>query len=367
MTAQGKIKAGPITLACGLILGGAVLLLHNLGAVPSLAWLWKLSPLLLVGIGLEYFLRRILNRDPEIEVRFSGGSLLLIILLIIAAGAISSAGGFLESMPWWSWTGQSYTRTWESQPLEVKEGDNLVVDNPVGRIDLMPASGTALTVRAVIHSPESGPDREQADHANVDVARSGNQIFVRAPTGLHSAYYDLEIKMPLKTDASVNTSTGMVTANDLQGRLDIQSNTGKVELRRISGSINLQNDTGSIYIIDPGSDVTAKTGSGSLTLSASQPLSGKYDLEAGTGKIGFAIPASSDLAIRASSETGSISVSGLNGGETGRKGIGSTFDVKLGNGKGLADLLVGTGAIEIRANGTKLDSGAEQTAIRVET
>ena len=92
MTAPRKIKAGPITLASGLILGGAALLLYNFGAIPSLAWLWKISPLLLVGIGMEYFLKRLLNHDPETEVRFSIASLLLIIVLILVGGMIYNAG-----------------------------------------------------------------------------------------------------------------------------------------------------------------------------------------------------------------------------------------------------------------------------------
>ena len=351
-----------------------MLLLYNLGVIPSLAWLWKLSPILLVGVGLEYFLKRMLNRDPEIEVRFSGGSIALIILLLLVGGLYSTAvgiagsnGNVLDSLLW-SWNGQTYVRTLETKPLVVQDGDKLVVDDPLGRIDLTPSSDNQLAVRALIRSPEGGPAREQADRASVEVTRSGNQIFVRVPANsLNSISYDLEIKAPPKLDASITSNTGAVFASDLQGSLEIRANTGKVDLERIGGNIHLQNDTGSVRILDPGGDVTAKTGSGSLAFSARQGVSGKYDLEAGTGKISFDVPATSDLAINASSDTGSISVSGLNGGEPGRKGIGNTFAAKLGNGKGLANLWVGTGTIRIGANGAKLDSGTGQTDLGVET
>lgn len=367
MTAGGKDKAGPITLACGLIIGGTVLLLHNLGVISGLDWLWRLSPILLVGVGLEYFLKRLLNRDPGTEVRFSAGSLLLIILLVVASGVIFGAGGLLESLPW-SWSGQSYTRAWELQPLEIKEGDRLLVDNPMGRIALAQASGSQLTVRALIRSPESGPAREQADRENVEVKRSGNEVFVRTLNGgLDNISFDLEVGVPAKLDAVIYSQAGYVSASDLQGGLDIRANTGRVELKRIGGNIDVQNDTGSVRVLDPGGDVAVKTESGSLTLSASRPLSGNYDLAAGAGKISFDVPAASDLAIKASSETGSISTSGFNDGESARKGIGDTFGAKLGNGEGLANLRVDTGTIKIRANGAELDSGIGQAGLGVET
>jgi hypothetical protein len=352
MTAPRRVKAGPITLACGLIIGGVVLLLANFGAISSLTWLWKLSPLLLVGIGAEYFLKRQLNRDPEIEVRFSIASLLLVIVLILVSGMVSTGGSFLGSL------GQSYTRTWDSQPLEVKDGDQLVVENPFGRIDLTPASGTTLSVRALIRSPASGPAREQADQAVVDVEQIGNQIFVRVPSqsplvalgSLSNISYDLEIKAPSKIDASLTSSAGVVTASDLQGNIDVRANAGKVELNGIGGNIAVQSETGLVQIVDPGCDVTSGIGSGILDLSSSHLLAGKYDLDDSTGKISFDIPAASDLTIKAVSDAGKISVSGFDAQKPLMNGIGSTFDATLGSGKGQASLQVDTGSIRIAAH-----------------
>ncbi len=353
MTALRRAKAGPITLACGLILGGVLLLLANFGVITSLTWLWKLSPILLVGIGVEYFLKRLLNRDPEIEVRFSVVSLLLIIALILVSGMVSTgAGSFLGSL------GQSYTRTWDSQPLEVKDGDQLVVENPFGMIDLTPASGTALSVRALIHSPASGPAREQADQAIVEVEQSGNQIFVRVPSpsppvalgSPNNISYDLEIKVPSKIDASLTSSAGEVTASDLQGNIDVRINAGKVELNRIGGNITVQSETGLVQIADPGGDVTSGIGSGMLEFSSSHPLAGKYNLDDSTGKISFDIPAVSDLAVKAASDAGKISVSGFGGQEPLMNGIVSTFDATLGSGTGQASLQVNTGSIRIAAH-----------------
>lgn len=350
MTAPRKIKAGPITLASGLIIGGVTLLLYNFGLIPNLTWLWKLSPLLLVGIGAEYFLKRLLIKDSETEVRLSIASLLLIIVLILIGGSIYNAGvvgrdasGFLESL------GQPYTRTWDSQPLGVKDGDQLVVDNQQGRIDLLPASGDALSVRALIHSPASGPAREQADQASVEVDRSSNQIFVRVPPQSPNISYDLEIKVPAKIDTSVTSSAGEVTAVDLQRNLDVEGCMCKIDLERIAGNISVRDAAGLVRVLEPGGDVTVNSNTGILEFSSIHPLIGRYDLETSTGKISFDIPATSDLAIKAVSNAGKIIVSGFNGQAPLMNGIGSTFDTMLGSGKGQASLQVNAGSIKMAA------------------
>jgi hypothetical protein len=89
---------------------------------------------------------------------------------------------------------------------------------------------------------------------------------------------------------------------------------------------------------------------GILEFSSSHPLAGKYDLDASTGKIGFDIPAASDLTIKAVSDAGKISVSGFDWQEPLMKGIGSTFDATLGSGTGQAILQVDTGSIRIAAH-----------------
>ena len=347
MTAFRKIKAGPVTLASGLILGGAMLLLYNFEVIPSLTWLWKLAPLLLVGIGVEYFLKRLLNHDPETEVRFSISSLLLIIVLITVGGVIYTTGVFGTGSSLGS-LGQPVTRTWNSQPLEAKDGDQLVVDNPLGSIDLLPASGTTLSVRALIHSPASGPAREQADRASVEVDRSGNKILVRAPSPTPNISYDLAITVPAKINAQVTSYAGAVSAADIQDNLDVEGDMDKIDLERIAGNISVRNAAGLVRILEPGGDVTVNSNAGALEFSASHPLAGSYDLETNTGKISFDIPATSDLAVKAASDTGKILVSGF-AGEPMRNRIGSSFEATLGSGKGQASLRVNAGSIEIAA------------------
>lgn len=375
MTPHNKVKAGPITLAVGLIVGGVVLLLYNLGVIPSLAWLWKLSPVLLIGIGLEYFLKQALIRDPEAEVRFSGVSLALIAVLILASGTIYAASAtgraawnLLESMPWF-WEGRSYSRTWESQPLEVRAGDRLVVNNPIGKINLRPSENGQLGLRVTVHAPSGGPAREAADRIQLEPRRSGSEITVTPPdTGFAKAVsYDLEIMAPPGLDARVSNALGAVTGRDLQSNLEI-TGVGRIVLERVAGNLTVKNQNGSTEIAEPGGDVTVSSGLGRIAVTAKHPLSGRYKLDCDSGQIDFQLPAESDLVLNATADLGKVSVSGLPGSDSLEEGgRHSNYSATLGSGKGRADLHVKTGSIEIRTSGAGSDNPTQQTDLGVET
>jgi DUF4097 and DUF4098 domain-containing protein YvlB len=141
-----------------------------------------------------------------------------------------------------------------------------------------------------------------------------------------------------------------VTAVDLQDNLNVEGDLGKIDLERIAGNISVRNAAGLVRILEPGGDVTVNSNAGALEFSANRPLSGSYDLETNTGKISFDIPATSDLAVNAASDAGKILVSGLAGQGPLLNGIGSSFEVTLGSGKGQANLRVNAGSIDITAH-----------------
>ncbi|MTI81909.1 MAG: hypothetical protein FH758_13745 [Firmicutes bacterium] len=81
------IKTGPVTLSLALIITGMSMLLINLGGIESFNTLWKFWPLLLVGLGIEYFIRKLIHKD--VDIRFSIGSIFAIIMLVIAGSVIN--------------------------------------------------------------------------------------------------------------------------------------------------------------------------------------------------------------------------------------------------------------------------------------
>ena len=131
-------KAGPITLAIALIVSGVVLLGFNFGLISNLSGFWKLWPLLLVGLGVEYFVRRTMAGENE-DVRFHVGSLVLLILLLMAGGVVYTAttiskdfGSILNAIPWGN--SNLYKRHWEAEPIQLKAGELLFIENKVGQV-----------------------------------------------------------------------------------------------------------------------------------------------------------------------------------------------------------------------------------------
>ena len=351
MTTKGMSKAGPVTLALGLIGGGLALLLYNFGAVAGLGWLWKLRPVLLMGVGVEYFIKKYFNRDEE--VHFHVPSIILILVLIIIGGAAYVATNrLLDHVPWHQ-EHMTYSRSWESGAVAMEPGDVLSVESKRGMVELLPAEGEELQVRAVVRAPETGPAREAAGRVNPAVEHENGGVEVTVPgdedwwNGHHRVVTDLVILVPGGVDVEVQSGTGRVTANSLEGNIEVDGNTGTVELNNVAGKIEARNNTGRMEIKNPGGDVKAETNTGSIEMSAEHPLNGNYRLASSTGRVALEIPGDSDFKINAVSTTGNVSVTGLPGGNMRRDGPRAEYSNTMGSGLGLADLKVGTGSIQI--------------------
>ncbi len=349
-------KAGPVTLALGLIAGGTLLLLYNFGAVPSLQWLWRLWPVLLIGLGLEYFLKKAVYREGEVQ--FHAPSIVLLLVFILAGGVFHAAASIgrnvddiLEGLPWHR-APLTYSRTWTAEPLAMQPGERLVVDNERGQVQLVPAADNRLRVEAVIRSPESGPARALAGRVNPSVRRDGAAVSVVVPEteswGDHYLVVDLQVAVPAGVDVRVDSGTGRVTAENLDGSLVVAGNTSSIELEDIGGNIEARNNTGKIEVLNPAGNVVAETNTGSIALSSDRPLQGEYELESNTGRISMSLPAESSLVIEAISSTGRVSVDGIpRAGDNDAGGPGDKFRYQLGAGEGRAKLRVGTGVVKI--------------------
>jgi len=358
MAVKGNNKAGPVTFAVGLIGAGLTLLLYNLGVVTTLGWMWKLWPLLLIGIGVEYFIKKAMHREDE--VHFHVPSIILILILILIGGAAyatANAGPhldrFIGGMPWYDEARMTYARNWESDAVPVKAEDRLVVENSLGLIEFLPAGGEELRVRAIIRAPESGPARNQADRVEPEITQSGGLITIKAPDirngdgPFNRIVTDLSVFVPTGLAIEVQSGTGRVVADGLDNDLKLDGNTGSVEFKNMSGRVEVRNNTGRIEIKSPGGDVKAQTNTGSIEMTSDRPLDANYELTSNTGRVYLQMPGDSNLKINAVSRTGNISVTGLPQAEMRRDGARAEYNHTMGEGKGVADLEVGTGSVQI--------------------
>lgn len=371
-TKNRKIKVGAITLALGLVALGTGMLAYNLGGIKSPETVWRMWPLLLIGLGLEYFIRRAARGEREIE--FSIPSVLLILLFIltgVAANAFSGLGigNVLENVSF----GQDHrhVRDWQSEPVNVAKGSSLEITNNMGEIDLEPSPDGKLHVFARITgraSSEAGA-KAAAEAAKVILEQGQiTRIYTdRANVPAHSNIStDFRIQLPGGMVITADNKMGRISSSHVEGHLELKSDMGEinvedargninatskmgsVNIKKATGNIDASTDMGGVYIEDPGAEVRAGTRMGELELISSGPLNESYDLNTDNGRILFSLPGQSNLTIEAKTRRGSIS--GLENVTTGQNGINSSGRLTLGSGQGTARLTAGNGKIDVETH-----------------
>jgi len=361
-----RIKIGPITLALGLIALGTGALAGNFG-LSEAGSLLKLWPLLLIGLGLEYFIRKLTSGEKDVQ--FSIPVAFLIGIIALAMWSVNTLYkiapvDFIEQL--FINQGIEHTRNWQGDPL-VLAGSNLEIENKIGNIEITPSpdhrlhlsariTGGGITgdkARASAESTkiyvEPGPvtrvyTSSQDGHSRVS---SNVRLKVEIPAGLNVTVSNKMGNIVLqKTSArylSLEANAGKIEVYEFNGDLRAINHTGDINLKDINGNSEVEGMAGRISIINPRGEVTAVSRNGSIDLASSLPLDSKYVLRESNGEITFRLPRSSNLKARATTYNGGISGMKNNpnvGGQT-------TGELALGEGKGSAILETKNGHIRV--------------------
>ncbi len=370
-----KIKIGTITLALGLVLLGIGMLLYNFGGIKSPETVWRLWPLLLIGLGVEYFVRRAGRGEKEIE--FSVPSVILIGIFILAGitvNAVSNAihglgiGGLMDHVSFGN--NHSHVREWQSEPIAVDNGSTLDIDNIMGEVNLEPSPDGKLHVSARItgRADNDAEAKAVADAARV-VTEKGQvtRIYIdsgEGPAQNNRISADMKIQVPPDLEIKVENKMGRITSQDIKANLDLSSDMGEINVERLQGDLkayskmgsvnaikvtgktDLNTNMGRINIQEPGADVTANTRMGEIELVSGNPLEKSYTLNTTNGRILFRLPEDSNLTVEAKATHGRIS--GIRGSEDRVQSVNNnTGKMVLNGGKGSARLTTSNGSIEV--------------------
>lgn len=121
---NSRVKVGSITLAVSLVIIGILMLVYNFNMLEAPGVIWKLWPLLLIGVGVEYFVRKLLSKQ-DMDVQFHIPSILLIVLIILIGSVANmlysvGVGDLIEGNVFNN--RESYNHTWQSEPIDVAAG-----------------------------------------------------------------------------------------------------------------------------------------------------------------------------------------------------------------------------------------------------
>lgn len=360
-TKTAAVKTGPVTLALGLIALGAGALAVNLGLISAGAML-RFWPVLLIGLGLEYFIRKMIFRDSEVQFNVPA-----VTVTVLMALALWSANTIYNFSPLWLLNelidrhGNERTTVWQGDPVEIVRGSRLEIENNAGSVEISPSPDGKLHVSALITgpgSPEESPPTSAKEERIIVEPGQVTKIYTRhedrqferiklkvwLPEGLSVSVSNKlggVVSRNISAEMlSVESSAGTVEVDGHRGGLEVENKLGETTVKNVDGTVKIEGAAGRINIINPMGNVIVESGNGSIRLNSSAPLDKNYELRGENGEITFSAPRSSSLKVEASSHNG-----GISGIESRRSHGLNKGEAVLGDGRGSALLEMKNGSI----------------------
>ena len=219
----------------------------------SLAQYW---PFLLIGLGVIRLVEVLVDAgraQPLPPSALSGGGIVMVLLACFLIWGVSKGASHAH------WRGAPFVHMDSvrmfgeefdfdvAQSLPVTDSDTrLVLEGLHGNVTVSggDSSTVELSGRRTIHAFS----QSQADQANrrvqVEVIRRGEEIVVRSTQSSEkddiSAAYDVEIKVPRHMGLSAAGAVDNVTAEALNGDVDISGDSGNVRLTSLGGNVRVE-------------------------------------------------------------------------------------------------------------------------------
>jgi DUF4097 and DUF4098 domain-containing protein YvlB len=160
----------------------------------------------------------------------------------------------------------------------------------------------------------------------------------------------------------LNTKDGSVTMARLSGDIQVRTGDGSIRMERVTGKIDLETNDGSITLTAKPTVLHAKTGDGSIraTIDMDAVMSDNWDITTGDGSVVLALPMSFNAELDAETSDGSVRTSHpeLHAEDNGRRrGEDSderrerrrTLRTKMGDGGKTLRVRTGDGTIRIES------------------
>lgn len=242
-----------------IVIGIGVLFFFNnfypdIFTVRTLIRCW---PFLLIGVGVVRLIEVLIDAGrarPLAPSHISFPGVVMIIFLCFVFWGISNAArhvGHVGSLPFvhgdapWMF-GESFDfDVTKSLPITASDG-RLVLDGVRGNVTISgdDSSEVAVTGHKTIRAFNHGHADQANRHTQIEVVRNGNDIVVRSVgSGDHgnmSISYDLDIKAPRRFNLTAQGSPDNITAESLDGDVEISGGSGNVRLTSIGGNARVE-------------------------------------------------------------------------------------------------------------------------------
>ncbi|HZR65608.1 MAG TPA: DUF4097 family beta strand repeat-containing protein [Terriglobales bacterium] len=204
--------------------------------------------------------------------------------------------------------------------FKVGKHPTVSINNPYGPVVVKAGAAHEVAVIALLHSDKVELDQSKS-HNRVDITSH-----LLAGADEKSGFVEYEVLVPADTDLTLQSETGRIHAEKLQGDLTVAGNNGPIEVtdctdghvhvRTLNGTVTLSNVHGHIEIMSVGGDVVMRGVTGTLVAVNSNSgrieyegdfgEEGDYAFTSHTGNIDAVAPAYASIDVLARSTNGSV-------------------------------------------------------------
>ncbi|MGE5405035.1 MAG: DUF4097 family beta strand repeat-containing protein [Candidatus Saccharibacteria bacterium] len=323
-------KAGTITTAAALVILGGLLLINQLA--PDLAWAQdpvKWWPLLLVGLGVEIIIMRIINKEEPIK---ADPLIFVFLIIVLIAGIYGQIRG-----PIWGQLSDSGVFGWkytDTKHYPVNAAtigiDTLTIDMPTQDIKLV--SGPEGNVKAIAKVTIHTNKKSSLPESLIQIQKQGSELKLNEidrawRSGFRSRELSSVVYVPKGIKVKVISESGNVQAENLSNPLNVEAESGNVELSNITGDLDLRLESGNISLRQHRGNARITDENGEITVADSK---GEIEIIGQNGNVALN---ESYGRIKASAESGNVAINNS-------KGL--TGDCRLSTQNGNIELRAGT-------------------------
>ncbi len=186
-----------------------------------------------------------------------------------------------------------FIRTLEVK-FDVGDAIRLSVENQSGTIAVRGDGGRTVRVEVVarLWAEDEHEADDQAELIRRGIQHDGDKVVVRAPALLRPRPFlffghsrprvDYQITVPTKTQAKIESRSGLVEVEAIAGPLRIDSRSGKVSVREVSSDVEIQSRSGTVRAESIGGSLDAESRSGTIRVKG---CGGDASLESRSGSL----------------------------------------------------------------------------------
>ena len=277
---------GPLIL---LSFGIIALLMETgkLDAVEFWGWYARWWPLLLIVMGGLLLAEHFLDWNRPWGGRRSMGGIVWLVILMVCLGWVSREGHLMGPFSWgfggddngdnfWNWMGAEHDNDVQIDQALTAAKPSVTINDPQGDITITASTDNQMHLRAheMVHRDSDSEAQKIFTQLKPRVDASGGGAVITVPEK-QGARVDLTLELPAAAFATVTAGHGDVTADGLNGGVQVTANHGEVKLEDIGGDaqghidhgdFSAHNVQGRVLVDGHGDDVTLSEIQGPVTI-----------------------------------------------------------------------------------------------------